>query len=69
MPPPLSAIFTEHVSLHGESLCKNMARASGGYKSYALTDVQIVLIVLVYLKILENCGEKLYFEDNFFSTK
>ena len=26
MPPPP---FTEHVSIHGKSLCKNFARASG----------------------------------------
>ena len=29
-PVPYAPPFTEHVSLHGISLCKNMARASGG---------------------------------------
>ena len=33
MLPPV----TEHVSLHCKSLCKNIARASGGCKQYAPT--------------------------------
>ena len=39
-PPPQYVMLpqvTEHVSLHSKSLCKNIARSSGGCKQYAPT--------------------------------